>query len=166
MTFDAFYASDLDRTVDTARILRPEQTFILDKRLRERHFGQWQGFNYLDLKKQFPELISEYEAFLPTFSPPGGESWIQMRERAQSFLNDITAKHANDNAVLVVSHGGLIKALMAVICDPELKLPSLAKVPVDNTAIARFALQSHGWRLITWNDTAHLESLESNSPLQ
>lgn len=159
MVFDACYASDLDRAVDTARILRPNADIALDKRLRERSFGQWQGLNYMDIKQQYPELIRRYESYDPSFSPPGGESWLQMRERAKSFLDNVAQRHENDNVVLAVSHGGLIKAVMAVVCDPELKLPFLPVIPVDNTAIAKFVLQNGKWRLHVWNDTAHLESL-------
>ena len=162
MEFDALYTSDLDRTVETAKILRPNADFMPDKRLRERSFGQWQGLIYLDIKQQYPELIRRYESYDPTFAPPGGESWLQMRERAKSFIDDVAQRHENDNAVLAVSHGGLIKAIMAVVCDPELKLPYLPIIPVDNTAIAKFALQNGKWKLLVWNDTAHLESLSAN----
>ena len=159
--FDAFYTSDLDRAMDTARTIHPIGDFVLDKRLRERSFGQWQGLNYMEIKKEFPELIARYESYDPTFAPPGGESWNQMRERAKSFIDDMAARHANAAAVLAVSHGGLIKAMMAVVCDPELKLPCLPTMPVDNTAIAKFALLNGKWRLCVWNDTAHLETLET-----
>ncbi|MBR6058603.1 MAG: histidine phosphatase family protein [Victivallales bacterium] len=162
--FNAFYTSDLDRAMDTAGTIHPIDDFILDKRLRERAFGRWQGLNYMEIKKEFPELISRYESYDPSFAPPGGESWNQMRERAKSFIDDMAARHANDDAVLAVSHGGLIKAIMAVVCDPELKLPGLPTPtgPVDNTAITKFTLLNGKWRLNVWNDTAHLESFKTN----
>ena len=140
--FNAFYTSDLDRAMDTARTIHP--------------IGE--------IKKEFPELIRQYESYDPSFAPPGGESWNQMRERAKSFIDDMAARHANDDAVLAVSHGGLIKAIMAVVCDPELKLPGLPTPtgPVDNTAITKFTLLNGKWRLNVWNDTAHLETLETN----
>lgn len=162
IAFNAIYASDLDRAMDTAKTIRPQGDFILDKRLRERAFGQWQGLNYMEIKKEFPELIRRYESYDPSFAPPGGESWLQMRERAKSFIDDVAVRHANDEAVLAVSHGGLIKAVMAVVCDPELKLPLLPVSPVDNTAIAKFALLNGKWRMCVWNDTAHLEVLGTN----
>ena len=163
-TFNAFYTSDLDRAMDTARTIHPIGDFILDKRLRERAFGRWQGLKKKKKKKGFPELIRQYESYDPSFAPPGGESWNQMRERAKSFIDDMAARHANDDAVLAVSHGGLIKAIMAVVCDPELKLPGLPTPtgPVDNPAITKFTLLNGKWRLNVWNDTAHLETLETN----
>ena len=44
-TFNAFYTSDLDRAMDTAKTIHPIGDFVLDKQLRERSFGRWQGLN-------------------------------------------------------------------------------------------------------------------------
>ena len=59
--------------------------------------------------------------------------------------------------ILCVSHGGL----MVKVLKHVLKCGNFPKRPrMDNTSIAVFSTADNGenWQLITWNDTAHLET--------
>ncbi|MEK8109656.1 histidine phosphatase family protein [Micromonospora sp. M12] len=61
---DAIVASDLSRAAETAAALAaltglPVST---DARLRERHFGQWQGLHLTEVAERFPEEYSRWRA--------------------------------------------------------------------------------------------------------
>jgi len=103
-------SSDLGRAKVTAGILnrRLRLPVTLEKRLREQQFGQWTGKYWRDI----PEAeLRAAEAAGWDFRPPGGESRAEVRMRAEHALLD-AARSAPGRNVLVVTHQGVIKALV------------------------------------------------------
>ena len=101
---DAIYSSDLKRAVDTSKeILKYHQglEIKLDKRLRERFFGQLQSNPLPDNWdwKNLPEDIETDE---------------EMCKRVKEFIHDIYSKYQN-KTVLIVCHAGTIMAILTVI---------------------------------------------------
>ena len=103
-------SSDLGRAKSTAGIinLRLRLPVTLDKRLREQHFGEWTGKYWRDVPQ---EALRAAEAAGWHFHPPGGESRIDMRGRAEHALIDAARANAG-RKVLVVTHQGVIKAVL------------------------------------------------------
>ena len=97
---DAIYASDLSRARATAAAVAAAHGLEvkLDRRLRERSFGSWEGLTREDLEK------------LPPDSHHDGESDDVVRERMLAAVRDIAAAHPGEQ-VLVVSHGGALNTL-------------------------------------------------------
>jgi probable phosphoglycerate mutase len=127
--FDAVYASDLQRATRTAEIVAGAfgLTPTLDGNLRERHYGTLQGERYeraADLLAPLG-LQSAGEGGVGSPSLPGGETLISLRRRARVFSARLDASHPCDagHAVLVVSHGGLLRVLLTVLLD----LPASAR---------------------------------------
>lgn len=100
LRFDAFYVSDLRRTVQTAEILRPAvgRPFVLQPLLRERDWGSLTGT--LAAEAQGREF------------PPDVESVEQMAMRAARFLNLLRERHSGAS-VLAVTHGLFVRCLLA-----------------------------------------------------
>ncbi|MGI5923976.1 MAG: histidine phosphatase family protein [Lentisphaeria bacterium] len=159
-SFAAVYSSDLSRAMDTARIIVPDQAPIPTPALREWHLGAWQGMSSKEVRERFP---GEMEAFLndrPGLRVTGGETKSEVYKRAADFLRSLTAKHADEH-LLVVSHCGLIRALLKeVLAAPG---PWPRQPQVANASISRFVYAKGLWQLACWNDTAHLQGLESSS---
>lgn len=96
----------------------------------------------------------------------GGESWNDVRERARSFLTELSARRATEEeCVLVLSHGGFIREFLA-----EAQLPRGGQV--DNACIftlqlGRSAKGGPRVTLVSGNCTAHLDSLrgEGDAPV-
>lgn len=122
--FDAVYSSDLARCADTARAIAAltGNTVEFEPELRELHYGVLQGVRY----EQFRDVLTAHglaDEWGPgVFSrdgiaPPGGESMQQLRERAVRFVARIDREHPPDanRTLLVVSHGGTLRALMTVL---------------------------------------------------
>ena len=97
---DAIYSSDLARARQTAEAIAATHALEvrLDRRLRERSFGSWEGFTREDIDE------------LPPGSRHDGESDEQVRARVLAAIEDIAAAHPGEQ-VLVVSHGAALNAL-------------------------------------------------------
>lgn len=100
-SFSAVYASDLSRAYETAKILVAEQKLpvLPDSRLRERHYGPWEG-----------KSSAEYKSALDT-PESSEESPSAVLQRMLEFFKDLATRHLDGN-VLVVSHGGAIRQLI------------------------------------------------------
>ncbi|TDB73050.1 histidine phosphatase family protein [Micromonospora sp. KC723] len=103
---DVIVASDLRRAVDTAAALAevtglPVRT---DARLRERHFGQWQGLLLTEAAERFPDEYARWRAGDP--DPGAGiETLEDLGKRLGAAFQD-AADLAAGGTVVVTTHGG------------------------------------------------------------
>lgn len=112
VSFDKVYASPLCRAIETASIIGNVETkdVITDERLIEVSFGRYERKKYyllgvrMSLFWLWPEVIK---------APKSVESIPEMVARSRSFLEDLSQE--NDENVLIVCHGGIIRALCGVL---------------------------------------------------
>lgn len=91
------YSSPLGRTVHTARLaLGSDKELILDNRLQEIDFGEWEGSTREDIRSQ---INYSFESGIWNFRSPGGESFEMIFERVQAFLKDLA------EPAIIVTHG-------------------------------------------------------------
>ena len=108
---DAVYVSPRLRAVQTANALGASRT--VDDRLRELDFGQFEGRTYDEIEREQPEFFRSWMETPTLVRFPGGESYAELRERVAAAVDEIVA--ANDGrTVALVSHGGVIRAALAV----------------------------------------------------
>ncbi|XP_050205912.1 phosphoglycerate mutase-like protein 4 isoform X2 [Mercurialis annua] len=155
----AIYSSDLKRALTTAEIIAAScggLEVVEDGDLRERHLGQLQGLVLRDTAKVNPEA---YQAFLSRRTsqdiPGGGESLDQLYLRSTSSLQRIARKHRGER-VVVVTHGGVIRALYRRAC-PNKKPAG----KILNTSVNVFQIIDGGkWVVKVWGDVSHLNQTE------
>jgi alpha-ribazole phosphatase len=82
---------------------------IIDDRLHELDFGAWDGRPWADIPR---EHLDAWGAGFVTLAPPGGESFTALAARAQAFADGIAQRHG-EAPVVAVTHGGVIRALLA-----------------------------------------------------
>lgn len=160
MKFDCIYSSDLSRAAFTAECIANGRKVIYTPRLREWAFGTWEGKTLDEISVIYPDEFKAYKEISNDFHPSGGESTMQLKKRAADFLEEMAAKHPG-RTVLCVSHGGFIRNILQIV----LKIERFNVRPrADNTAVSCFKTSDNGrnWQLITWNDTAHLQSDNMN----
>lgn len=111
-TVEAIYCSDLCRGRETAEIIarQLELPVEVDSRLREICFGYWEGLTFTEVYEQYPREFDDWFNNTSQVKVPGGESFDQLLDRALPALAEIAARHSG--TVLIVSHGGLIKAVL------------------------------------------------------
>ncbi|MEE4240810.1 MAG: histidine phosphatase family protein [Desulfopila sp.] len=106
-------ASDLGRARQTVSILNTALALptTCDKRLRELHWGEWEGIKLKDISIRNPDVARESIDAGWDFRPPGGESRREGLMRVQAALADAASLWPNEN-ILVVSHHGILKCLI------------------------------------------------------
>jgi broad specificity phosphatase PhoE len=110
----AFFASPLERARDTMEIARdamglPPSNYQLDPVLKEISFGAWEGLTWREIEARDPKRVSARRKDKWDFVPPDAESYAMLAKRLGSWLDGL----AGD--ALVVSHGGVARALMTLI---------------------------------------------------
>ena len=152
----AIYASPLDRTVETARILAEPHGLEVQKRdgLREISHGHWEEMTRKEVDQAFPDEAAAWEKDPYTFAPAGGESGLAVTARALPILMDIVREHPASR-VLVVSHKATIRLLLSSLLgfDPRRYRDTLDQSPAAlNIVDFKDAVSA---RLTLFNDTSH-----------
>jgi broad specificity phosphatase PhoE len=116
---DAIVASDLRRAATTAEVIAAEigiGPVVVDAALRERDAGQWQGLTRRQIEEGWPGYLESGDR------PPGYEDDDTVLARVLPAL--LTLEAAGD-AVLVVTHGGVIGAIDRELDQPHNRTPNL-----------------------------------------
>ena len=157
---DVAFASPMQRTMDTARlIVAPAGIEVTPvDGIREIAHGRWEGMRRADVERLFPEEYSRYEHDPYTFAPVGGESGLQVTARALPALLRIVEEHC-DQRILVVSHKATIRLLLSTLLgfDPRKYRDRLDQSPCALNVID-FKNLTHP-RLTLFNDTSHYDSV-------
>ncbi len=117
LTYDVVYTSPLSRCSEMARMVCGDQIEIHEEKLLlEMAFGIYEGESFADRNaypKEHPfyNYFHDRENYIP---PEGAESFPQVLQRAQDFLDKMYAKHPHET-ILAFSHGAFIRALIAKI---------------------------------------------------
>ncbi len=115
VAFAALYSSPLRRAWDTAAAIGAQLGLtpqpIPD--LREMHGGVVEGLTQDEWQQRYPNLIAGWDdrANLD-FGWPGGETRRAFRARCVRTLQALTARHDPEANLIVVTHGGVIKAYL------------------------------------------------------
>lgn len=109
-----FQASPLGRTRETLELARlalglPAEGGRFDDRLKEFTFGRWEGLTWPEACAAEPDLAAARDRDKWSFRPPGGESYADLAERIKPWLAE------QSGPSVVVSHGGVARALMHLI---------------------------------------------------
>lgn len=118
---DLVVTSDLTRAVETATVIAQALAIpvVSEPLLRERSYGVYEG-GPIDEVTGIVSGVREGVLVDPDTRPVQGESFRQVVERASEFL----ARAANewpDRHLVVVTHGGMVRALRATWFDTPLE---------------------------------------------
>lgn len=111
--FDGLYASDLQRALETARIVGEPHGLLptIDPRLRELDIGAWEGLVRPEIAARWPEALARFDAADPHARPTGGETRAELEARVREALADLCARHPGDAKLAIVAHGGVLAAV-------------------------------------------------------
>lgn len=132
-TFDRLISSDLERARETAVIIAEELDLKVevDPLLRERSFGAFEGGPSTDLTSENTGIEGNVLVD-PDARPARGESFQDVVTRAEEFLAKVDERWLNER-LLVVTHGGMIRALRAL--RPRGDLKGMEWYPVGNCSV-------------------------------
>lgn len=112
--FDAIYSSHLSRTHTLAKMIGDQlgMPVTIYEDLKEIDVGIFTGNLLTDIAKQYPKELEALDLYPTTAHFPGGECYDEVYERAMKSFDRI-AKQNEGKAVLVVTHGGLMRVSLA-----------------------------------------------------
>jgi broad specificity phosphatase PhoE len=125
---DRMFASPLGRVRETVAILEGELGLAatFDDRLIEWSAGDWAGERYADLATGWPVEWAAWSADRYHVRAPGGENFIDVADRARSFVADLAPQlerwRPSEDApirIAIVAHGFFNRALSGVLLDLE-----------------------------------------------
>lgn len=112
--FDAIYASPLKRAIKTASLIGnvPENEVRIDPRIIETDFGKYESVSYFKMGI----AMTLYWALPEVFPAPKTVETIRsMTKRSAEFLRELEEQEYEN--VLVVCHGGIIRAICGYLED-------------------------------------------------
>ena len=149
----AWKVTPLSRTRRTAEAIfaagYPRIEPEVEPDLIEQSLGEWQGLPHAELPAR---LTLPQHAFWPLGGherPPGGETLVEVIERAGTALERLAAQHQGAD-VVIVSHGGAIRAAVAhcLRIGPDNAL----HLSVQNLSLTRLERSPEGWRVVCVNE--------------
>jgi broad specificity phosphatase PhoE len=150
------YVSPFERARHTAEIalagLGLPLTVVDD--LRELSLGEWEGCTVEEIRTRPGDPYARWVRDPVQCPPPGGEPLADVQARVLRAVERITAAHPNGDDVLIVSHGGVISALLAHCFG--LPLSSIWRIAVANCSLSEIAPP----RVVSVNETGHLRAID------
>ena len=109
----AVYTSHLERSRDGASRLCEGRGFEPQPQpeFREIHFGIWEGLTFGEIAEQYPGELASRLQDLTNFRIPGGESLLDVRDRALPRLRELVAAHSGQSLALV-AHAGVNRVIL------------------------------------------------------
>jgi broad specificity phosphatase PhoE len=118
---DVVVSSGLLRALETARIIADQVgvgPVVVEPDLRERHIGEWSGLTHVEIEARYPGYLADGRR------PVGWEHDGDAVARLRGALDRIHAEYDGAD-VLVLSHGGVIRALEMALGSASDRLPNL-----------------------------------------
>lgn len=153
--FSALYSSDLPRARRTAEHIAEVtgHAIVTDPRLRERHFGVFEGLTQAEMQALEPEAYARFMSRDPQYAVPGGESPAAFFARCRAALEELAALHSGET-IAVVTHGLVLDC--AYRAASGLALEAQRPVPLVNASLNWFSCGDGGWCAGRWGDADHL----------
>jgi broad specificity phosphatase PhoE len=149
------YASPLERARRTAEIALGGSglplTLVDD--LRELSLGDWEGCTVEEIRTLPGDPYARWVRDPVLCLPPGGEPLDRVQARVLRAVDRIATAHPDREDVLIVSHGGVISALLAHWLG--MPLSSIWRLAVANCSLTEIAVP----RVISMNETGHLRDV-------
>ena len=140
-TLTAVYSSPLRRALDTAALVgaRLGLTPIPVEGLREVDVGAWAGLSRTEVERQFPDGFRRWLEGGDGWE--GGETYAEMSARVLGTLLALAAAHDAEE-VLVVSHGGPIRAIQAAAAGMDVHAYRRLQRVEPNARLSRVAVEN------------------------
>jgi alpha-ribazole phosphatase len=140
LDIQACYTSPLVRCKQLAEYIFKDQSLIkVDRRLMELNFGVWEMKKWDEIEGQEME---QWSADFVKTACPGGESYLQLQKRVMAFWQEL--QKTTHQTVLVVTHAGVIRALLSTLLGMPLEKSfsiavehgKLTKITIDKQLVS------------------------------
>jgi broad specificity phosphatase PhoE len=152
----AAYASDLLRTITTARILTDGRGLVVTPcpELREMNYGLCEGLTFGEINQNYPDVAKQCINFTPSLEFPKGETFQDFSKRTVSFLDRLKV-HKPSDTILVISHNGPLKTLVCHFLGIDQQ--HWPQIRIDTASLSIIDISPRGAMLSRLNDTSYLK---------
>ena len=156
-------ASPMRRAQDTAAAIAIHHglTVETEERLREIDYGYWEGKNSAELVAEGDPLVPYYLKDRDFYGFPGEGSFFNARNRVGSYLEELKRQYWDtDDVIILVGHAAIFR--MAIFHLLDLGNVYYKRFDPANAAITSFKItKENGIQMVCFNDTGHLEGMET-----
>ena len=153
-----WFSSTLKRTHQTAQAVwdagfaRPLQ-MKHEADFAEQHLGDWQGRDRAEFYASRPVVLGSHWFGPADEKTPGGESFVDLMERASEAIREINETHKGRD-IVAVTHGGTIRAALALAMG--LSADAAVRFEAENVSLTLIehyeqADPAHAWRIVFTN---------------
>lgn len=144
-------SSDLSRAVDTANAIQSTRDRLPHQPdLREIHFGDWELRTWAEVDAEDPEHIRAYWETPGDVTPPGGESWNQVRARVDTAVDALLAAHPGHDLIMVGHFGQILTQIQRAA---QLSAEEAFGHRIDNLSVSEISITETGWKVERINHT-------------
>jgi len=154
-------SSDIARCAALAAAIAADHglTAEPDPALREASFGDWEGLTYAEAMGRDRAAMVAFNRDTVRVAPPGGETLLALEARARPAFDALVKAHKDrEGALLLVSHGGTLRALLCSLL--QIPLDRHWTLNVDPASLSILDVYPMGPIVSVLNDTCHLNGLE------
>jgi broad specificity phosphatase PhoE len=169
--FEGLYSSPLSRAFETAEIIRDRTGFAGEVvplgGLSERHGGILEGHTWAEQEHRNPELAEKFLALPEEERWPlvGAETDEEVIARFEATLESIRDLHPAGSRLVVVSHGGVMRAYLREHFGPEV-LPGNRRAANASITRLQWAGDGPNPNLLELASTAHLAEDPGSSTVE
>ncbi|UYZ24086.1 histidine phosphatase family protein [Mesobacillus jeotgali] len=153
--FEAIYSSPSGRAKTTTELVKGNREIpvIFDDHLREMNLGTWEGQTMDSIRETNPIEIDHFWNAPELFVPVGGETFIDVRERALKTLGRIKNDHLTGN-ILIVTHSVMIKTLFSIFNQSPIE--KLWDPPfIHDTSLTIVEMNEDEFKIVLEGDISH-----------
>jgi len=155
-TLHAIYSSPLSRSMETAENIAKFQNISVTPfdAIIDISYGEWEGKSLKEVQEKFPDLYALWLREPHKVSFPAGESLDEVRSRAMEAVENLVAKHKNENIALVAH-----RVPNKVICCALLGIDNsnFWRIQQGTASTNLFTYKDGQWIVSFLNDTSYLK---------
>lgn len=124
IALDSIYASTMTRARQTAGELAKVKNLPVEfsDAFREISFGDWEGLEYAEITKRWPEEFGQFMTCPSRCHIPHAASFEEVKQRVWQEFQRILLKEGGGRNIAIVAHGGCLRLLLC----------ALLGMPIDN----------------------------------
>jgi alpha-ribazole phosphatase len=157
--YSQIYASPLKRCQQLAELLSEKLSKrrdgviepTKDSRLKELNFGEWELQDWDNIYNSDRDFFNRWSKDYTSLCPPQGETYNALLKRVGEFweekIFECTSMNSEDNAVLLVTHAGVIRAILSKLLDIPIQQSFL--VDLDYGSVTKIGMLN-GLYKVNW----------------
>ena len=146
----SLFASDLPRAYETANSIVPffATPLIVSPAWREIDFGDFEGLTYSEVETRYPEHLGFFTE-PDKYAPLHGEALADVVQRTQRELTSILHEQSSTQSIIIVSHGGALRALLCSLLGIPLRRQWQLRIDVASISAVDLSFDDDGSLLAT-----------------